>query len=164
MHRNELPQGANVTYSHIVYGICPQNKETQRVQLAVGGYKLDFDGTVSKPTSYVNTYKLHWNCVISTQETKYLGVDVNNFYLNNLMTNNEYYMIALRLIPQDIIDNYNLMDKQIIVFLYVITEKGMYGLFQAGIIAHTALKEHLQLSGYEPAPIMPGLWHHKIME
>ena len=36
----------------------------------------------------------------------------------------------------------------------------MYGLVQAVIIAHTALKEHLQPFGYEPAPITPGLWHH----
>ena len=36
----------------------------------------------------------------------------------------------------------------------------MYGIFQAGIIAHTALKEHLRAFGYDPAPITPGLWGH----
>ena len=36
----------------------------------------------------------------------------------------------------------------------------MYGLFQAGIIANTALKGHLRPFGYEPAPITPGLWRH----
>ena len=39
-------------------------------------------------------------------------------------------------------------------------EKGIYGLFQAGIIAHKALKEHIQIFGYEPEPITPGLWRH----
>ena len=52
------------------------------------------------------------------------------------------------------------MDNKINGFLYVRVEKGIYGLVQAGIIAHTALNEHLQLFGYEPAPITPGLWHH----
>ena len=40
------------------------------------------------------------------------------------------------------------MDKHINGFLYVRVEKGMYGLVLAGIIAHTALKEHIQPFGY----------------
>ena len=52
------------------------------------------------------------------------------------------------------------MDKQIKGFLYVREEKGMYGLFQKGIISHTALREHLRPFGYEPAPITTGLWLH----
>ena len=36
----------------------------------------------------------------------------------------------------------------------------MYGLVQAGIISHTALKKHLQPFGYEPTPITTVLWHH----
>ena len=56
------------------------------------------------------------------------------------MYKHEYYKIALILIPQDTISNYNLMDKKINGFLYVRVEKGVYGLVHAGIIAHTALK------------------------
>ena len=36
----------------------------------------------------------------------------------------------------------------------------MYGLVQAGIIAHTEIKENLLPFGYEPASITPGLWYH----
>ena len=61
-------------------------------------------------------------------------VNVKNFYLNNAMTKHEYYKIAIRLIPQDVIDEYNLMYKKINGFLYVRTEKGMCGPVQAGII------------------------------
>ena len=52
------------------------------------------------------------------------------------------------------------MDKKINDFLYFRAEKGMYGLSQAGIISHTALKEHLLPCGYEPAPITSVLWRH----
>ena len=52
------------------------------------------------------------------------------------------------------------MDKQINGFLCVRVEKVICGLFQPGIIAHTALKEHLQPFGYEPVSITPGLWLH----
>ena len=36
----------------------------------------------------------------------------------------------------------------------------MYGLFQAGIIAHMAPKEHIRPLGYEHLPITPVLWHY----
>ena len=56
------------------------------------------------------------------------------------MEKHEYYKITLSLNPQDVIDKYNLTNKQINSFLYVRAEKGMYGLVQAVIIAHTALR------------------------
>ena len=76
------------------------------------------------------------------------------------MAKHEYYNIDLSLIPQHFIDKYNLIDKQINVFLYIRAEMGIYCLVQAGITAHTELKEHLQPFGYEPVPITSGLWRH----
>ena len=52
------------------------------------------------------------------------------------------------------------MNKQTNCFLYVRAEKGIYVIVQAGIISHTALKEHLRPFGYEPAPITLVLWCH----
>ena len=118
----------------------PQKKETHRVRLKVGGDKLNFDGTVSTQTSDLTTSKLHWNSVISTLGAKYLVFDIKKFYLYNPMSKQEYYMIAISLIPQDIIDNYNLVDQKTNGFLYVRAEKGMYGLVKAGIIVHMTLK------------------------
>ena len=126
----------------------------------MGGYRLTFDGPVSTPTSDITTSKMHWNSVISTPGSRYLVVDAKHFYLNNVMSKHEFYKISISLIPQAVIDEYDLMDKQINGFLYVRLEKVMYGIVQAGIIAHTALKRHLQPFGYEPAPITPGLWRH----
>ena len=65
-------------------------------------------------------------------------------------------------IPQDIIDEYNLLsivDNQ--GFVYVNIVKGMYGLKQAGIIAHKSLIHHLALFGYHPDRHAPGLWQHE---
>ena len=65
-------------------------------------------------------------------------------------------------IPQEIIDEYNLpniVDNQ--GFVYVNIFKGMYGLKQAGIIAHKALIHHLAPFGYHPARHTPGLWQHE---
>ena len=76
------------------------------------------------------------------------------------MVDHEYYKIVIGLIPQEFIDEYNLTHKQINSFLYVRVERGVYGLVQSVIIAHTVLKEHLRPFGYEPTPITPGLWPH----
>ena len=52
------------------------------------------------------------------------------------------------------------MDNQINGFLYVMVEKGLYVMVQAGIITHTSFKENLRPFGYEPALITPVFWHH----
>ena len=140
INRHKVPQDAKVTYCRIVCNIRSHKKETHRVPLKLGGDKLTFDGLVSSPTYDLTTSKLHRNSVISTTGTKYLVVDVKNFYLNNAMEKHVYYRISLSPLPQDVIDKYNLMDKQINIFLYVREEKGMYGLVQKSTIAHTALK------------------------
>ena len=108
-----------------------------------GRKKITFDVPLSTPIYDLTTSKLHWNIAISNPGNKYLVVGVNNFYLSNPMSEHEYYKITLSLILQDVINKYNLMDKQINGFIYVRVEKVIHGLVQAGIIAHTALKEHL---------------------
>ena len=60
------------------------------------------------------------------------------------MNKAEYLKIALKILPQDIIDTYDLLRKQFVGYIDVITKKGMYGLLQAEIIAHDSLKEHLK--------------------
>ena len=57
----------------------------------------------------MNTSKLHYKSVLSTPDRKYLIVDVNNFYLKNSMNKAEYIKIALKMIPQEIIDMYDLL-------------------------------------------------------
>ena len=104
IYRHEVPQDAKVLYFGIVCNIRPQKKETHRVRLAVGGDRLTFYGPGSTPTSNITTSKLHWKSVISTPGSRYLVVDVKNFYLNNIMVKHEYYKISISLIPQEVID------------------------------------------------------------
>ena len=96
MHK--VPQYAKVTYFCIVSSICPQKKETHRVQLTLVGDKITFYGPVSTPTSDIKTSKIHWNSIILTLLSKYLVVDVKHIYLNNIMAKHEYYKIAISLI------------------------------------------------------------------
>ena len=160
IHNNEVPKGSKVIYSRIVCNITPQKTKTCIVRLTVGGNKLSYRGPYYTPKADLTTSKLHCNSVLSTPDGKYFIVDVKKFYLNNPMNKAEYLKIALKILPQDINDTYDLLSKKCDGYIYVRTEKGMYGLVQAGIIAHDKLKEHLNPYGYAPSNISQGLWTH----
>ena len=70
IHKHDVPQGSNVTYSHIVCNIRTQKTKTHRVRLTVGGDKLSYEGPVSTTTEDLTTAKIHWNSVLSRPDGK----------------------------------------------------------------------------------------------
>lgn len=62
--------------------------------------------------------------------------------------------IPQHLIPQEIIDQYNLQDHFHNGYLYCEIQKGMYGLPQAGKLAHDKLKTHLKKFDFVPCANM----------
>ena len=69
--------------------------------------------------------------------------------------------IPLKIIPQEIIDTYDLkalVDDQ--GWIYMRIEKGVYGLKQAGIIAKQELVKHMAPLGYNLVKHTPSLWVH----
>ena len=79
--------------------------------------------------------------------------DISKLYLNNPVDIYEYMKLPLDIIPEEIIQQYNLRNLAHKVFLYTEIQKGMYGLPQAEKIANDKLKLHLAKFGYKPAPI-----------
>ena len=72
-----------------------------------------------------------------------------------------YFRMKINLFPQDIIEEFNLMDKVDYdgnVFCKV--HRGMYGLPQAGFIAQELLEELLMVTGYRQSKLTPGFWTH----
>ena len=61
------------------------------------------------------------------------------------------------IIPEEIIQQYNLRNLAHNFFVYVEIQKGMYGIPQAGKITNDNLKLHLAKFGYELETIIPGL-------
>ena len=60
--------------------------------------------------------------------------DIANFYLNKPMNRYEYIKLPLDIIPEEIIQQYNLRNLEHKGFVYMKLQKGMYGLPQAGKI------------------------------
>ena len=87
-------------------------------------------------------------------------MDVKYLDLNNHMDRDKYIMIQLSMIPQEFVKIYNITEKAHNGYIYARVTKEMYGLPQAGKIAHDALLKHREPYGYHPSSNPPGLWKH----
>ena len=72
----------------------------------------------------------------------------------------EYMRMSIKLIPQPIINQYQLTEKVKNGCVYMQIDKGMYGLLIAGHIANELLARRLAEEGYFELPHTPGLWKH----
>jgi hypothetical protein len=98
--------------------------------------------------------------MISTDDARYMCVNVENFYLNTILDRPEYVKLALRIIPQEIIDKYKLSEKENNGYVYIQINKGMYGLPQAGRLVNDLMMKRLAPHGYHPVRHMHGMWKH----
>ena len=158
--RNKVPKDRTVTYARFVCSVRPQKTETNRTRITVGGNLIDYPGDVSTRTADLTTAKCLFNSTISTPGAKFMCADVKNFYLNTPMERYEYMRIHIKLIPPEIIEEYNLLELVHNDYVYIEIRKGMYGLPQAGIIANKLLAKRLAKHGYFQSPHTPGLWKH----
>jgi hypothetical protein len=137
-------KGCTYAYGCIVCNYHSQKDKPHRTWLTVGGNCIDYPWNKSTPTADLTTAKLLFNSTISTPGASFYGTDLANFYLNTPMERYEYMRLRLDILPQEIIDKYNLTE---IVnangWVYVEICKGMYSLPQAGILANKLLKKCL---------------------
>jgi hypothetical protein len=139
----------------------PRRKRKHRIRLTVGGNRIDYPGNKSTQMANLTTAKLLINSTISTPGAKCLGINLANFYLSTPMPNPKYMHLRLDIIPNKIIDHYNLHD--IVTpdgWVYIKIWKGMYGLPQAGVLANQLLQKRLAIKGYYQCQHTPGLWCH----
>ena len=157
---SDVPQNETVTYGRIVCMFRPQKSEPNRCRLTVGGNLLVALYDVSTPTADLTTAKLLFNSVISTPGARFLTFDLKNFYLKTPLPTARYMRMQLDILPEEIIDKYNLRAIAHKGWIYIRIKRGMYGLPEAGILANKLLKERLSKSGYYECQYTPGLYKH----
>lgn len=81
--KSTVPKGRKVTYGKFVCNIRPQKAGPYRMRLTIGGDQLDYPGIVYQTTADIITAKCLFNSIISTPNAKYLGIDLNDFYLQH---------------------------------------------------------------------------------
>ncbi|KAL7477007.1 hypothetical protein ACHAW6_002827 [Cyclotella cf. meneghiniana] len=101
-----------------------------------------------------------WNSVISTKNSQYITADLKLSYLTAPMDRHKYMHMPLKIIPEHIIEQYNLCEKAKNGYVYMEIRRAMYGLPQAGILANRLLKQRLAKHGYYEVAHTPGLWKH----
>ena len=68
--------------------------------------------------------------------------------------------LHLDIIPEEIIEAYNLGVLATYGWVYTEIQKGMYVLPHAGILANKFLNKRLGTDGYYPCQLTPGFWRH----
>ena len=107
-----------VTYARYTVAERPEKDEKYRTRITAGGDRLEYYGDVSTDSASMETIKCHWNSVLSTQGAKYCTGDISNMYLESWLNSPEFVKFDLRLIPQAIIDHYNLLEYAVDGYVY----------------------------------------------
>ena len=111
VHWSELPRGGKATHLRIVADYRSHKPNPNRVRWTAGGDKIHYPGTVSTPTTGMLTAKLLFNSVISTDNARFMGIDISDFYLNGTMPEPEWMWAPVALIPDEVMEAYDLHDK-----------------------------------------------------
>jgi hypothetical protein len=121
-------------------GSPTRKAETNRVRITVGGNLLDYLGETSAEAASIETTKLIINSVLSTPGARLRTIDISNFYIQNYLKDYQYMRFHISMIPQEIINEYNLKDiMEADGSCYVEIRKALYGLKESGFIANQEL-------------------------
>ena len=136
--------------------IRPQKDEPNRMRLTAGGDRLPYDGKKSTETAGLETTKILFNSVVSTPGARFACYDISNMYLNTTLPSPEYMKIHQSLIPQEVMDEYDVeqfLDEN--GYAYVEITGAIYGLAQSGYLANQDLIKNLAPYGYYPSKRTP---------
>ena len=162
VHRHQIPREKGITYARFVAAIRLQKEEQHRVRLTAGGNRLDYEGKKSTESATLETIKIILNSILSTDHARFVVADIGNMYLSTKLPSPEYMQIHTKLIPDNIMKEYNVLaftDPN--GYAYVEIIGAIYGLSQSGFLAHQDLIQNLRPFGYFPFSRVPYLWHHE---
>ena len=80
IHLNKIPKGKKNVYCKLVASIRLLKEEKNRIRVTLGGDRLEYEGNKSTVPATLTTMKIHLNSIISTKESKYMTVDIKDFY------------------------------------------------------------------------------------
>ena len=86
---------------------------------------MDYPGAVTTETANLTTAKVHFNSVILTPKARFMTMDLKDFYLGTPMSRYKYMLVPVTMIPDNIIQQYNLSKLIVNGYVYVKICKGM---------------------------------------
>ena len=127
MKKINIPKGEKVVYTILVVDLRPNKAVHERLGMCMGGDKIESLMDTTMRTSDLTTCKLHMNGMVLTPGARFVGGDVNYFYLNTPLKKKRYGKVREKYIPDNTIKKHNL--KQYIEgdgWLHFEIGKGMY--------------------------------------
>jgi hypothetical protein len=134
-----IPADRTVTYARVVVNFCPQKLNPHFIWITAGGNLINYPGELTTRTANLTTSKLMWNSVLSTKGTKYMCLDIKNFYFTAPLNRFKYMKMPLSLFPSRIKEQYNLEQHAKSGFIYIEMRRVVWGLPQASILANKLL-------------------------
>ncbi len=149
------------TYANPVIDYRPQKDNPHQICITARGNLINYNGKASVQTADLDTAKLNWNSVVSTENTQYMCLNINFFYLTAALEYFKYMKIPLLLFPAWTIDQYKLKTLALDGWVYIEMRQAVWGLPQAGILANKRLRCKLAPFGYYESINTHGLWRHE---
>ena len=107
--------------------------------MTAGGDRLEYDGETTTETLTIETAKILINSTISIEGARFACWYVGNFYTNSRLPVPEYMQIHIKDIPQEVIEEYNVMQYvEEDGYVYCEITGAIYGLQQSDI-SHTLI-------------------------
>ncbi len=79
--------------------------------MVAGGDRVHYPSDAGTPTADLLIIKILINSIISTAGTKFMTMDIKDFYLNTPMARYKYMQLRIADMPDNVIKHYNLRDK-----------------------------------------------------
>ena len=102
----------DICHTRVVCKVLPSKDDPKRMRITVNGGDIYYNGDVSAPTGSLELVKLMINSVLSLPGAKCACFDVKNFYLDMPLEEPDYVRVKLTDIPQELLDEYNLLNFQ----------------------------------------------------
>ncbi len=100
------------------------------------------------------------NCMIS-EDANWTTIDLTDFYLGTYLSHQDFIRIPMNLIPQDVIDFYDLTQYITNMALFCSMHKTHYGLPQSGALSQQRLFQHLHENSYDQLPSTSSVFLNK---
>jgi hypothetical protein len=94
-----------------VFVYCDGKKDKYRTCITMGGNLVNYPGDCRTPAADLITVKLLPNSIISMPHSKFMTLDLKDFYLMTPIKRYEYFHMDIELFLKDIINQYNLENK-----------------------------------------------------
>ena len=160
---NDIPahKRKEICHTLVVCEVRPEKDDPDRTRITIGGSRICYPGDVGTNTASLELVKILLNSVLSRKGARFSTIDLKNFYLDTPMPDPKYVRIKMTDIPEEFIEEYNLIDRDRDGWVYFEIRQGCYGLPQSGILANNLLRSRLVTEGFYESFSTPGLWRHK---